>query len=58
MGDAAGARSGARALVGGRAHAVSYFGELPTSVKTVLTMVPTDCTATMINTAIRLAMSA
>ena len=31
----------------------SYFNELPTSVNTVLTFVPTDWTATMIKTAIK-----
>jgi hypothetical protein len=36
----------------------AYFSELPTSVNTVLTCVPTYWTATMMKTAIKLAISA
>jgi hypothetical protein len=37
---------------------LAYFSEVPTSLNTVLTCVPTSWTATMMNTAIRLAISA
>ena len=48
-----------RLPVGARlARAAAYFSELPTSVNTVLTCVPTYWTATMMQTAIKLAISA
>jgi hypothetical protein len=40
------------------APSLRYFSELPTSVKAVLTFVPTAWTAATINTAIKLAISA
>ncbi len=43
---------------GGRACATLYLSVVPISLNTVLTLVPTAWTATMMNTAIRLAISA